>query len=291
MLPDDWRKQIEDAAREANNAANEQNRHLHENLSTEMNTVTNQLRRYNDTEDRERPKKQCRENWTIVALFAAAIGTGALAVFTAWQAYETHEAFGPIQESASAADRQVTAMRRQLDEMRAQRLVNIAQTSAAFVRDTAAHAMTDGGKLAAVGDRIVEYSFSPFWKNTGNTEARAFRAWFDLKVYDIGPTIPRHLSSKDCPALDNPDDPLPNERIIQRDGVAIQLAKSLPVDDLTATMGKTATKFILMWGHMEVKDIYFPETVPHGDDWCVSVIPADLRQQSFSYPVLSEVVK
>ena len=58
MLPDDRRKQIENAAHEANYAANEQNRHLYENLSAELNTVTNQLRRYSDTEDRERPQKQ-----------------------------------------------------------------------------------------------------------------------------------------------------------------------------------------------------------------------------------------
>lgn len=113
MLPDDWRKQVEDAAREANHAANEQNRHLYENLSAELNTVTDQLRRYNDTDDRERPKKRRREKWTIVALFAAAIGTGALAVFTAWQAYETHEAFGPIKQSADAAQKSAEAAERE----------------------------------------------------------------------------------------------------------------------------------------------------------------------------------
>jgi hypothetical protein len=192
--------------------------------------------------------------------------------------------------AAIIANRTLTAIQGQLGEMRAERLINIAQTRANLVRDAIAHAHTDGKKLAAVGEKIVEYSFSPSWKNTGSTDARAWRGWFDLKAFDIGPTIPRHLGSNDCPRLDTPN-PSPDERIIPRDGIVIQLAKFISIDDLTATVGDSATKFILMWGHMEFQDIYFPETPIHSDDWCVSIAPADLRQQSFSYISLKETVK
>jgi len=159
--------------------------------------------------------------------------------------------------------------------------MNIAQTRANPVRDFSANAVTTGGKLAGIGEPIVGFEFSPYWDNRGGTEARSFRGWFNLKVFDIGP-LPRKISSKDCPILGTPD-PLPDERIIVSGRLMVLLAKFLSFSDAQTEMGNTASKFVLMWGHAEWNDIYFPETPNHSDDWCVSVVPNNLESQKFSY--------
>jgi hypothetical protein len=178
--------------------------------------------------------------------------------------------------------KQMEAIQGQLSEMGKQRLAVIAQTRANPLRDFSVHAVTTGRKLAEIGEPIIGYEFSPYWDNRGATEARSFRGWFNLNVFDIDPTRPRNLSGKDCPALATPD-PLPEERIIMNGRVAVLLAQFLSISDAQAEIGDTASKFVLMWGHAEWTDIYFPETPSHSDDWCVSVVPNNLQGQTFSY--------
>jgi hypothetical protein len=90
-------------------------------------------------------------------------------------------------------------MQGQLDEMKAQRLINIANSRANLVRKISVRATTEGGILAYVGESIIGFQINPDWQNHRSTKARAFRAWFDLKAFDIGPTRPQKLTDKDCP--------------------------------------------------------------------------------------------
>jgi hypothetical protein len=160
--------------------------------------------------------------------------------------------------------------------------MNIAQNRANPVRDFSAHAVTQGQKLADIGEPIVGFELSPYWDNRGGTEARGFRGWFDIKTFNIGAVRPRKLSSKDCPPATAPD-PLPGEMVITSGRGETLLAKFLSISDAQASTGDGASKFILMWGHAEWKDIFFPETPNHSDDWCVSVAPNDLQRAQFSY--------
>jgi hypothetical protein len=182
---------------------------------------------------------------------------------------------------------QLGAMQGQLDEMRAQRLMNISQTRADLVRDIVAHAVKEGRILAVPGDNIIEYAFSSLWTNTGATAALAWRGWFDLQAFDIGKK-PRMLTASDCPALATPN-PLPPEIVIVRTGRTTQLAKLISFSDLAATLGANATKFVLMWGHMQYQDIFSPRR------HCIPMIGVFLllllQEQAFSYITLSDIAK
>jgi hypothetical protein len=185
--------------------------------------------------------------------------------------------------------RQLGVMQGQLDEAKKQRLITIAQTRANLQRDVSVNAITQDKKLANAGESIGGFAISPYWTNVGSTDALDYRGWFDIRAFDIGPKVPRQITSKDCPPIVTPD-PFPDGNVIIHGGRSIQLAKSLSFEDAAAAVGDKASKFTLMWGHVEYRDIYFPETPLHSDDWCVSVSPNDLQRGLFSFIILSEKV-
>lgn len=242
MLPPSWKTEVQKTIEESASAERDQRKAEQNEASANIAAAINALRdaqaAQTNSEDANEKKNQAINKATLALVAFTVLFTGLSWLAFREQLKEMRKVYDPIKQSAdaakaaaeaankqaTAADKQVTAMQGQLDEMRAQRLINIAQTRANLVRDAVAHAHTNERKLTALSEKIIEYSFSPFWKNTGSTEARAWRAWFDIKVFDIGPIRPRHLGSKDCPELVAPD-PLPDEQIIARDGIVIQLAK------------------------------------------------------------------
>jgi hypothetical protein len=112
MLPNDWRKEIDEAVSKATSATADAENHSHaenQRIAASIDALTHQLERYNAEQEREAPKKRRREKWTIVALTAAAVFTLALAGFSAWQVVETRRAYEPIKTAADAAVQSATA--------------------------------------------------------------------------------------------------------------------------------------------------------------------------------------
>jgi hypothetical protein len=162
MLPEDWKKEIDKAVDEASRRANEANKNLYSDyvktLSAKFDAVVDQLRAYNDKENIERPKKQRRECWTIIALFAAAVGTAMLAVFAAWQAYETRRAFDPIQQSASAAKDSADVARHALIDLR-RAFVFLTQIGVLVMADQQTQ-------------KVNSWNIGFFWENSGATQTK-----------------------------------------------------------------------------------------------------------------------
>ena len=124
----------------------------------------------------------------------------------------------------------------------------------------------------------------------GQPDAIDYRAWFDIRAFDIGPKIPRTLDDKDCPQIVTPD-PLPDGRVISHGAGITQLAKFLPIADILASVGDTPTKFILMWGHIEYKKAYISLKLLCMRMISVSVASNNIQLQQFSYISLSDKIK
>jgi hypothetical protein len=112
----------------------------------------------------------------------------------------THDLAKVAVDQAKAARDSAEGLREQLQEMKAQRLLTIAQLRASLSREQPpVNAIQENGTLARVGE-ITGFAISPTWRNVGNTNAKDFRAWFELKRFDII-SAPKNLSGKDCPPL------------------------------------------------------------------------------------------
>jgi hypothetical protein len=108
VLPPSWKSEVDKAIDEAtgrhadaHDRAAEQNREI----AARIETLTDELKRHNSKQETEEPRKRTYENWTMGGLIATAIFTCALASFSLWQTLETRWAYGPIKESADAANR------------------------------------------------------------------------------------------------------------------------------------------------------------------------------------------
>jgi hypothetical protein len=268
------REEAKENQRSADRERDEATKNSHvEKIIAALNGIIENLKGSQDEKSPKNTGDRRRHVWEIGGLWAAAT-VGLLAIIIG-----NHD-----------ASQQIGIMQSQLNEMKSQRIITIAQTRANLRRDTSVHALTEGRKPANTGEKIIGFEFSPYWNNAGNTDAIDYRGWFNLRAFGIGPKIPRALSDKDCPPIAAPD-PLPEGKVILRDASVIQLAQFLSVEDAIAATDPSDSKYILMWGHMEYRDIYFPETPPHSDDWCVSVAPNDLQRALFSFIVLSEKIK
>jgi hypothetical protein len=118
MLPEDWKKEIDQTISEAKSAYEDaQNRSAEQNreVAASVQILASQLERYNTAQDRDGPSKSRRENLTIGGLFATAAFTLALAGFSLWQVIETRRAYDPIKESADAARDAADAAKKQVE--------------------------------------------------------------------------------------------------------------------------------------------------------------------------------
>jgi hypothetical protein len=187
MLPDDWKKEIDEAVGKASSAAADAEKHRTEEnkeIAARVDELARQVGRYNAKEEREAPAKKFRENLTIAALFCAALFTLALAGFTAWQAWETRQAFEPINRQATdthtlanAANNQVIAMQGQLDAMNREQRPYLWLTNDVFqpVIDKEGRLNWDAkfinsGKTPANNVRLVQRKVAVFddWRRDAN---------------------------------------------------------------------------------------------------------------------------
>jgi hypothetical protein len=166
-------------------------------------------------------------------------------------------------------------MQGQLDELRAQRLMTIAQLRANLEQEAPQITpVTKDEKPAQVGDSIVAWAVSPQWINSGDTDARDYIGWFELDPRAI--TGPHHVTAADCPTAiqqsAKPSD-IPRGQSFRMFAKRIELA-----DAERAAQGH---EIVLMVGHLEYRDI-FPDTPEHHADWCVALFPNDLKKNIWS---------
>ena len=156
----------------------------------------------------------------------------------------------------------------QLGEMRAQRLMTVAQLQADLQQGNPEIDTYGPDGRPAPPDKATTWYFSPQWVNSGETDAVEYRGWFDIKP--IAFSHPHKITAADCwkPAPENTQ-----PTIIHRGEPFRILAKKVTrADAITAESGKAV---ILLVGHIEYRDV-FPDTPPHHRDWCTAEIPNDL---------------
>jgi hypothetical protein len=182
---------------------------------------------------------------------------------------------------------QYRVLYRQLDEMTKQRLVTMEQVRADIRQEkpVAAGIRVDGTPiLGGQNDSAVKFGFSPEWTNAGSTPAKHFRSWFDVRAFDIGPKVPIVMDARRCPKISyRPVAAL----IVPAGGGKTEPAKMIPRADVLAASGNSPTKYILMWGHMEYRDV-FPDTPLRTLDYCFFVAPNDPSNDVFSFMSLFE---
>ena len=119
--------------------------------------------------------------------------------------------------------------------------------------------MTEGRKLAGFGEPIIGFAISPL---LGRSAAGPRWVWLPRMVRHQ--TVRYRTSAttsdwrKDCPSPVTPDQ-FPAERTIVSGGAENSLGQISFVSDAQAAMGNDASKFILMRGHAEWKDIFSPK--------------------------------
>lgn len=170
---------------------------------------------------------------------------------------------------------QQNIMQGQLDEMGKQRLMTIAQLRADLKQESPQITpIRSDEKPAQPGDSVVAWAVSPQWINSGETDARGYIGWFDLKPLTF--TKPHHVSAADCPVpTRTPTKPTD----IPRGQGFRMVAKKIELPNAERAEGGYG--IILMVGHLEYRDI-FPGTTEHHADWCTALLPNDLKQGLWS---------
>jgi hypothetical protein len=188
---------------------------------------------------------------------------------------------GDQQHDAMVAQQSV--MLGQLDEMKSQRLANIAQLRATVRADVTQYYPTDEhGVRIDDGKLGVMWGISPRFKNVGLTDAKNFVGWFTFtKIAFTG----QDPTSADCPVSIRPN-PSPAPTIIARDGDILLRAQYLSKQDVFDARYNRIV--MLIFGHIEYNDV-FPGSLLHTEDWCDIVSPVDPDHKSFSFPILRAV--
>jgi hypothetical protein len=179
--------------------------------------------------------------------------------------------------------RQLSVMQNQLDEEKAKGVLEKTQLRGNMRREVPQLSQVGAGTdLGGPKGKSTDWAISPKWINVGGSDVLDYKGWFDVQVFDIVPN--KKVDSKDCPSLATPD-PLPDGIIIHPGGALEQLSKSLSAQDMIAA--ENQTKYILMYGHIQYRDV-FPDSKPHHADWCVVVFPNNIDKNLFSLPTLKD---
>lgn len=179
------------------------------------------------------------------------------------------------------AGRQWSVMQGQLNEMVAARKTTIAQIRASLRWTDPQITPFDSSNIpASVGEVISYWEISPGWTNGGSTDAIDYAAWFDIAPI---PTPKHVLTESDCPQPKQPEQRSPGLVVHAGKGMT-ELAKKLSSADAASAV--QGTNVILLVGHMEYRDI-FPDTEMHSADWCITLLPIDLKNNRWSMPIVS----
>lgn len=193
-----------------------------------------------------------REWLTIIGLFLAA-------VVAAFQWTELRSTDHSIAEQAKIAARQ-------LDEMREQRLLTVAQLRANLAPQETQH------KPIKINDQILSWDVNPTFKNLGGTDATDVRLWWAIKFIEGS-----GLNSSNCPANPPPAVKVP-ATIIRRDGGITLFAHNLSALDVAKSNAGKGTVFIV--GHIEYRDV-FPDSPLRFFDWCWIALQSSQEGLSF----------
>jgi hypothetical protein len=222
-------------------------------------------------------KRDCIDyiNTTVVTLaFAAAVYAGSeakrladltqIAISNADnvakdQATDTATALSLSKQAADAALKQATAAERQVYVLRA----NMRQDAIE-------------PQPIIQGNYTAGWNMTPVWHNIGGTDATNVAAWWKIFV------LPRNqISISNCPTLTKPPGSIPPASV-PPGGQLAQVSQILTADQAISATGISPSAIIYIADHIEYGDI-FPDTPIHILDWCVNVIPNDIRINKFSY--------
>jgi hypothetical protein len=106
VLPENWKKEIEEAVDKATGRADQASQRANEiqsKISAGIDAVAGALNKQNEKHSREDSSKRSRETWTLCAVGAAAVFTLGLDVLSGCQLREMQKVYGPIKEQAEAA--------------------------------------------------------------------------------------------------------------------------------------------------------------------------------------------
>jgi hypothetical protein len=123
---------------------------------------------------------------------------------------------------AETAKAQFKVMKGQLDEMKNQRLLTVAQLSANLRRENISmQPIGENGKIIGDGERINGWNVNPVWTNVGSTDARNVSNWFEISIQARPAPVNGNISV-DCPKFSAPEK-LSREAIVARE-------RAYPVD-------------------------------------------------------------
>jgi hypothetical protein len=103
--------------------------------------------------------------------------------------------------------------------------------------------------------------------------------------------LPSHppLTASDCTFLKSPSADVIGNKIVITAGKSFgELAKKLSLQD--ARIAHDGSGYIMMSGHVEYHDM-FSNTALHYDDWCVHIIPNNMENNVWSFPIIYERVR
>jgi hypothetical protein len=183
--------------------------------------------------------------------------------------------------SAFFSGLQWIAINGQLSEMRKQRELTITQLQARLESQTILFQPIDAvGYNVAVGSPFAGWSFNPGWKNVGETSARNF---INFSTYTYAPA-----EKKDgrviwkCPDMP----PIKLEEgnsVVEKDGTRVETAINVPRNIVERSFGLDPDIVLYLFGRIQYKDIFFPETPLHYFEWCVAAVPANPITGAFSF--------
>jgi hypothetical protein len=162
-------------------------------------------------------------------------------------------------------------MQSQLAEMHSQTITTRAQIRANVARgDIQIEPWMENGVLAG-------WMINPMWTNVGSTDATDVRNWYNIKFVAGAPE--RIWTPKDCPSPDQPKEIFPN--VLQPQRGFAEIGQLMSILDVRKASNRGGMIFIV--GHIEYRDIFFPDSQKHHFDWCVFVIPNDFTNNLFSF--------
>jgi hypothetical protein len=248
VLPENWKKEIEEAVDKATcraDEANQRSSEIQNKMSSGIDAIADALNKQNQKHDREDGSKRTRETWTLWALGAAAVFTLGLDILSGCQLREMQRVYDPINRQAEATKKSADAARDAADA--AKSAVELAEKNSerqlrAYVEisDIGMGFTNVPGINVKISGRLVMKNFGATPSNDVEVSARTlFREYplgsFPLAARSTNPTVSIRLA--------------PGE----------QHDVSIPMEEKGATAEEIAA-----W-ERETIAIYFHGTVKYGD--------------------------
>lgn len=244
-----------------------------------MGTIEEYKARNRDRDARraEKEKPPEKRRWWFNQPIPIDRFTGWLVAWTALLFCATVSNVIVINQTDEKIGGQLSAMNEQVKEAKNQRLLLIEQTRANFRRNAPTIERFEPRQPDGT-TKLIGYLITPRWTNVGSTSAQAVLGWYGLQVFDatFDAAI---LKDRKCPPISAPDVPAKSTAVAQGSSLA-QGAQLLLYKDALAAANQS--KFILLSGHFQYRDVYYPTTSEHHEDWCIHLFPNDLDKSIFS---------